>query len=84
MSRIRSSSALSYSMFRNSQPAAPRPVQRIPAHQPTEAEIMRESRQIYYGQLIHDGMDEEAAYQATVQHFAIQDHATIGAIREEE
>lgn len=82
MSRIRNSSALAYSMFRNNQPA--RPVQRIPAHQPTEAEIMRESRQIYYGQLIHDGMDEEAAYQATVQHFAIQDHATIGAIREEE
>lgn len=62
----------------------PRPVQRIPAHQPTEAEIMRESRQIYYGQLIHDGMDEEAAYQATVAHFAIQDHALIGAIRNEE
>lgn len=83
MSRIRSSSALAYSMFRNSQPT-PRPVQRIPAHQPTEADIARESRQIYYGQLIHDGMDEEAAYQATVEHFAIQDHATIGTIREEE
>jgi hypothetical protein len=63
---------------------APRPVQRTPAHQPTEAEILRESRQIYYGQLIHDGMDEEQAYQATVEHFAINDHRAIGAIREEE
>ena len=84
MSRIRNSSALSYSMFRNSQPAAPRPVQRIPAYAPTEADIARESRQIFYGQLMHDGMDEEQAYQATVQHFAIQDHALIGAIRNEE
>lgn len=84
MSRVRDASALAYSMWRKSEPAQPRPVQRIPAHQPTEAEIMRESRQIFYGQLLHDGMDEEAAYQATVAHFAIQDHATIGAIREEE
>lgn len=83
MSRIRNSSALSYSMFRNSQPA-PRPVQRIPAYTPTEADIARESRQIFYGQLLHDGMDEEQAYQATVQHFAINDHRAIGAIREEE
>lgn len=63
---------------------APRPVQRIPAYVPTAEEIARESRQIYYGQLIHDGMDEEAAYQATIAHFAIQDHALIGAIRNEE
>jgi len=83
VSRIRNSSALAYHLFRQSQPA-PRPVQRTPAHQPTEAEILRESRQIYYGQLIHDGMDEEQAYQATVEHFAINDHRAIGAIREEE
>jgi len=83
VSRIRNSSALAYSMFRDSQPA-PRPVQRIPAYQPTEADIARESRQIFYGQLLHDGMDEEQAYQATVEHFAIQDHALIGAIRNEE
>lgn len=82
MSRIRNSSALAYSMWART--AAPRPVQRIPAYEPTEADIQRESRQIYYGQLLHDGMDEEDAYQATVEHFAIQDHATIGAIREEE
>ena len=62
----------------------PRPVQRIPAYAPTEADIARESRQIFYGQLLHDGMDEEQAYQATVEHFAIQDHALIGAIRNEE
>lgn len=83
MSRIRNSSALAYSMFRDSQPA-PQPVQRIPAYVPTEADIARESRQIFYGQLLHDGMDEEQAYQATVEHFAIQDHALIGAIRNEE
>lgn len=63
---------------------APRPVQRIPAPVTTEAEIARESRQIYYGQLIHDGHDEQAAYELTIQHFAIADHATIGAIRDEE
>ena len=63
---------------------ATRPVQRIPAPVTTEAEIARESRQIYYGQLIHDGHDEQAAYELTIQHFAIADHATIGAIRDEE
>lgn len=70
-----------FHVYRKSEP---RPVQRIPAYVPTAEEIARESRQIYYGQLIHDGMDEEAAYQATVAHFAIADHALIGAIRNEE
>ena len=82
MSRVRDSSALAYSMWART--AAPRPVQRIPAYAPTEADIQRESRQIFYGQLLHDGMDEEAAYQATVEHFAINDHRAIGAIRNEE
>jgi len=80
MSRIRNSQALAYSMFRQSEP---RPVQRIPPVT-TEADILCESRQIYYGQLLYDGMDEEAAYQATVEHFAISDHRAIGAIRNEE
>ena len=60
---------------------APKPA---PRPEPTAADIQRESRQIYYGQLIHDGMDEEAAYQATVEHFAINDHRAIGALRQEE
>ena len=83
MSRIRNSSALAYSMFRNSQPA-PRPVQRIPPRETTEADIARESRQIYYGQLLHDGHDEQAAYELTVAHFAIADHVLVGTLREEE
>lgn len=63
----------------------PRPIQRIPARpEPTETEIARESRQIYYGQLMHDGHDEETAYALTVQHFAIADHRMIGTIRDEE
>lgn len=82
MSRIRDSQALAYHLFRQSQPA--RPVQRIPQSVTTEAEILRESRQIYYGQLLHDGHDEQAAYELTVQHFAISDHRAIGAMREEE
>ena len=82
MSRVRDASALAYSMWART--AAPRPVQRIPAYAPTEADIARESRQHYYSQLLHDGMDEEQAYQATVAHFAINDHRAIGAIRNEE
>lgn len=62
----------------------PKPIQRIPAYVPTEADIRRESQQIFYGQLIHDGHDEEAAHQLTIAHFAIADHALIGAIRNEE
>ncbi len=61
-----------------------RPVQRIPAPVTTEAEIARESRQIYYGQLIHDGHDEQTAYELTVAKFAIDDHKRIGEMREEE
>lgn len=63
---------------------APKPIQRRPARESTETEIRRESRQIYYGQLIHDGHDENAARELTIQHFAVADHATIGAIRDEE
>lgn len=63
---------------------APRPVQRIPVHETTEADIRRESMQLFYGQCIHDGHDEQAAHELTIQHFAVADHATIGAIREEE
>jgi len=82
VSRIRNSSALAYSMWART--AAPRPVQRIPAYAPTEADIARESRQIYYGQLIHQGHDEQAAHEMTIAHFAIADHVLVGTLRDEE
>ena len=82
MSRVRDSSALAYSMWART--AAPRPVQRIPAYVPTEADIARESRQIYYGQLIHQGHDEQAAHEMTIAHFAIADHVLVGTLRDEE
>lgn len=82
MSRVRDASALAYSMWART--AAPRPVQRIPAYAPTEADIRRESMQLFYGDMIHAGHDENAARELTIQHFAVADHATIGAIREEE
>ena len=82
MSRIRNSSALAYSMWART--AAPRPVQRIPAYAPTEADIQRESRQIFYGQLIHQGYDEQAAHEMTIAHFAIADHVLVGTLRDEE
>lgn len=62
----------------------PRPVQRIPAYVPTDADIQRESRQIYYGQLIHQGHDEQAAHEMTIAHFAIADHVLVGTLRDEE
>ena len=82
MSRVRDASALAYSMWART--AAPRPVQRIPAYVPTEADIARESRQIYYGQLIHQGHDEQAAHEMTIAHFAIADHVLVGTLRDEE
>ena len=81
MPRIRDFNA--YARAAGWQPA-PKPIQRIPAYVPTDADIQRESRQIYYGQLIHDGHDEQAAHEMTIAHFAIADHVLVGTLREEE
>lgn len=87
MSRIRNASGLAYSLWQRTVPQQVLEKMRRdnrPAQPSTEAEIARESRQIYYGQLLHDGHDEQTAYELTVQHFAIADHRAIGAQRNEE
>lgn len=55
-------------------PVTPRPVQRIPALDLSAEDIRRESMQLFYGQCIHDGMGEDEAHAATIEHFAIADH----------